>query len=94
MASEDLAKRLKAVRDYFGELQEKEAKVLDISHDGTVTSMKKLYEGKFEDTIDDYQRQEGKLNQKNFVPVYTAEPGYASLSLALVMFKMTPLPLV
>ena len=69
LASEDLAKRLKAVRDYFGELQEKEAKVLDISHDGTVTSMKKLYEGKFEDTIDDYQKQGGKLNQKNFVPV-------------------------
>ena len=69
MASEELAKRLKAVREYFEEMQAKEAKVLEISHDGNVTSMKKLYEGNFEDTIDEYQKQKGKLNKENYVSV-------------------------
>ena len=70
MASEDLNKRMKTIKDYFEEMQAKEANVLDISHDGKkVSNMKKLYDGKFEDTIDEYQKNEGRMSKENFVPL-------------------------
>ena len=68
-ASDELAQKLKAVREYLEDLLAKDEKIMDINHDGKVTNLKSIYEGTFEDTIANYQASEGKLHTVNFAPV-------------------------